>query len=303
MPQRTNPFQQLVHLIEQLLAPRGATVTESKQFIDQVTGEKREVDIVIETKSGVHPFIIGIECRDRKRSADAPWIEEIASKHQDIGINKTIVVSRSGFYKPALRKAKQRKIDALTLSEAQESDWVAYTSRLTGLETMTIETLVAQCKEVRVQVLPPSSPPYPPPPTFGSEQGTIIYDAAGDSVGNVKQVVDSVIRTDPNFRAHIEEKATSNADVLFDFIIWALDELYYVFDVSGAKHRLAQMVLRGTCRLETSTVPLERANYGTASVLHGSVEHMGQPIQISWTEQEDGNMMFGASFSEPNTVT
>src|SRR5215208_4058954 len=123
MPQRTNPFQQLVHLIEQLLTSHGATVTESKEFIDQVTGEKREVDIVIETKSGVHPFIIGIECRDRKRPADAPWIEEIASKHQDIGINKTIVVSRSGFYKPALRKAKQRKIDALTLSEAQESDW------------------------------------------------------------------------------------------------------------------------------------------------------------------------------------
>ena len=165
---------------------------------------------------------------------------------------------------------------------------------------MTIETAVAQCNEVRVQVLPPPSPPYPPPPTFGSEESTSICDAAGNSVGNVKQVVDSVIRTDPNFRAHIEEKATPNVDVPFDFIIRALDELYYVFDVSRTKHRLAQIVLRGTCRLETSTVPLTRANYGTASVLHGIVEHMGRPIQISWTEQEDENLTFGASFGEPN---
>jgi hypothetical protein len=63
MPQRTNPFQQLVHLIEHQLAPHEATVIESKEFIDQVTGQKREVDVVIETKVGIHPFIIGFEWR------------------------------------------------------------------------------------------------------------------------------------------------------------------------------------------------------------------------------------------------
>jgi hypothetical protein len=301
MPKRTNPFQQLVHLIEHQLAPHDATVTESKEFLDRETGEKREVDIVIERKSGIHPFVIGIECRDHKRPADSTWIERIASKHQDIGINKTIAVSRSGFYNPALIKAKKWKIDTLTLSEAKESDWVTYTSRLRRLETMSIETPVAQCNEIRVQVLPPSSPPYPPPPVFGSEESMIIYDSADNSVGNVKQVVDSVIRTDPNFRAHIEEKATYNADVAFDFNIRALDELYYVFDTSGTKHRLAQIVLRGTCRLETSTLPLERANYETASVLHGSAEHMGQEVQVSWTEQDDGSLMFGVRFGAPKT--
>jgi hypothetical protein len=76
-----------------------------------------------------------------------------------------------------------------------------------------------------------------------------------------------VIRTDPNFRAYIEEKATSNIDVPFEFTIRALDELYFVFDALGTKHRLPQLVLKGDCRLETSTVPLERANYGTALVL------------------------------------
>jgi hypothetical protein len=82
MPPRTNPFQQLVHLIEYQLAPHEATVTESKMFADQVTGQPREVDIVIETKVGAHPFVIGIECIDWKDRADVTWIEQIAGKQR-----------------------------------------------------------------------------------------------------------------------------------------------------------------------------------------------------------------------------
>ena len=63
------------------------------------------------------------------------------------------------------------------------------------------------------------------------------------------------------------EKAPSDANVPFDFLIWTLDELYFVFDASGTKHRLAQLVLRGECRLETSTVSLNPANYETMGPL------------------------------------
>lgn len=118
-------------------------------------------------------------------------------------------------------------------------------------------------------------------------------------MGSAKQVVDSVIRTDPNFAAYIDTKAVSNTDVPFDFIIWALDELYYVSDRSGTKHRLAQLVLKGTCGLETSTIPLKRANYGSASVLHGSATDMRRPVRVAWVEREDRRLMFGASFGEP----
>jgi hypothetical protein len=97
------------------------------------------------------------------------------------------------------------------------------------------------------------------------------------------------------------EKAPSDANVPFDFLIWTLDELYFVFDASGTKHRLAQLVLRGECRLETSTVSLNPANYGSASVLHGAGEHMGLPIRVTWTEQEDGRLMFGASFRDSDS--
>jgi hypothetical protein len=102
-------------------------------------------------------------------------------------------------------------------------------------------------------------------------------------------------------RAHVEKQAVPNSDVSFDFIVSALDESYFVIDESGTRHRLAQIVLKIECRLEVSTVLLSRANYEPTSVLYGSVEHMGQPIQVAWTEEQGGRMVFGASIGEPQT--
>ena len=98
MPKRTTKFQNLIELLERQLAPVGATVFASKLLKDVRSGEDREVDIVIETKSGIHPVVIGIEVIEHKRPASTPWIEGIAKKHEDLAIDKTIAVSRSGFY-------------------------------------------------------------------------------------------------------------------------------------------------------------------------------------------------------------
>jgi hypothetical protein len=306
MPQRTNEFQQLVHLIESQLAPHDATVTESKEFIDHVTGEKREVDITIERKSGIHNVVIGIECIDHKRPADAPWIEKIAGKYADIDVDKTIVVSRSGFYKPALAKAKKKKMEALTLREAKESDWVSYTNRLKALEYMFTQTVTPEIPQVRIEVLPPSAPPYPRPPLFDGPD-TDVYDSEGNKLTSVQRVVDSVIYTDQNYRAHLDDVINQYLDknkegtveIPFQFVIQALDESCYVLDKLGKKHRLAQIVLLGKCLLETSKVPLTKANYGTSSVLHGSTDFLGKSTQLTWIEDEDGKLKFGASLRFP----
>ncbi len=116
MPKRTTIFQNLVALFEGQLAPLEATIHESRMLKDAGTGEDREVDIVIEVNAGVHPVVIGIEVIDQKRPASSPWVESIAKKHEDLPINKTILVSRSGFYRPAIQKAKALKIEALATS-------------------------------------------------------------------------------------------------------------------------------------------------------------------------------------------
>ena len=108
-------------------------MTESKLSPDQRTGAKREADIIIETTAGIHPLVIGIECIDHNIPGTVPWIEEIFAKHQDLLVNKSIAVSRSGFAKTALKKAKSLKIETLTLDEASELDWVAISN---GLQTI-----------------------------------------------------------------------------------------------------------------------------------------------------------------------
>jgi hypothetical protein len=298
MPKRTNRFQQLVHLIEHQLAAHEATVTESKEFTDQVTGQQREVDIVIERKVGAHPIVIGIECVDHNRPMDAPWIEKIYGKHRDLGgIHKTIVVSKSGFYKPALKKAKQRKIEAITLSEANESDWVTYTRRLTKLESLNLVSHdVRPVGDIRILVKPPGPPPYPPPPQLGKGGDHLVYDPTGKPIETVGKQVDRALN-DPAFRSQIEQQVPPNTATTLELKIDYFNGCY-VIDRTETKHLLATIVVTVEARADICRIPLKRANYGPVSLLHGVGEHMGQPVQVAWTEQSDGQMVFGASIGE-----
>jgi hypothetical protein len=45
------------------------------------------------------------------------------SKHLTLPTDKLILVSRSGFYEPALTKARFYGIETITLEEALETDW------------------------------------------------------------------------------------------------------------------------------------------------------------------------------------
>ena len=99
MPKRSNEFQHLVTLIERLLADPDARVTESKELIDRVTGELREVDIVIEWSDGVRDIVIGVECTATSRPASVEWVERMWGKHSSLPTDKLVLVSRSGFWR------------------------------------------------------------------------------------------------------------------------------------------------------------------------------------------------------------
>lgn len=122
MPKRSNSFQRLVLLINSSLA-ENARVVESAMLDDKITGEQREVDVLISTHTAGYEVNIAIEVVARGRKADTPWVESMHSKHASLPTNKLILVAESGFTAPALRKAKHYGFEAVTIETALDADW------------------------------------------------------------------------------------------------------------------------------------------------------------------------------------
>ena len=90
---------------------------------DRITGEPREVDVVVRTKVGEHEVVVSIECVEHSRKADVSWIEQMITKHQALPTHKLVLVSSSGFTASALAKATALGIEALSLGAAEVVDW------------------------------------------------------------------------------------------------------------------------------------------------------------------------------------
>jgi hypothetical protein len=139
MPPRTNAFQRLVTLLTATLAGH-AQVTESAMLTDRVTGEPREVDILVSATTATYTVNLGIEVIAWARPADTPWIEKMRARYENLAIDKLILVSKSGFSAPAKKKAKFYGIETLTIEEACEADWPMITD-LEGSGIFEVTTL------------------------------------------------------------------------------------------------------------------------------------------------------------------
>lgn len=117
MSRKGREFELLIEKLEKIVLPAGAKISSPGYLKDRITGEQREVDILIEHRVGTSNIKIAIECRDRTSSQDTTWIEQIHTKLNDINIDKAIVVSSSQFTQPAIEKAKHYNIETRTYGE------------------------------------------------------------------------------------------------------------------------------------------------------------------------------------------
>ena len=92
------------------------------------------MDIVIrQTVNGI-PICIGIECTSGGRHATVEWVRGILGKHQTIPVDKTILVSRSGFTRQAIERARAENILPLTLEQAVSIEWLEFLKQHTNLK-------------------------------------------------------------------------------------------------------------------------------------------------------------------------
>jgi Restriction endonuclease len=126
MPQRTNPFQELVHLVELAFAGPEDKVTASVMETGQGLETEREIDIRRETSNGLYKIKVAVEAKDEGRPWEVTKVEQYLGKYRGEGrvvVDKSVLVSRQGFTTGAIEKARAADVVLLTLDEAKDFDW------------------------------------------------------------------------------------------------------------------------------------------------------------------------------------
>ena len=123
MPKRSNEYQKLILAINNHFSSGTSKVTESAMLYDPKSEQDREIDILIEEEVSGFTLNIGIECTAVKRPLTVEKLVGLADKHRDCGINKTVIVSKSGFAKTTIKKAKDMNVELISYEAALEKDW------------------------------------------------------------------------------------------------------------------------------------------------------------------------------------
>ncbi len=122
MPRKGRELELLLKRLENVEFPEGATINSPHYLEDKITGQLREVDVTVSYKLGTKQILIGFECRDRNKTEDATWIEQIKGKHDDLDTDIVIAVSSKEFTKPALIKAKHYGIRTRIIENISKKD-------------------------------------------------------------------------------------------------------------------------------------------------------------------------------------
>ena len=108
-------FEKAVAAIQAQIDPTSSV--SHNETIDDRLGHARQFDIVIRGTFAGQQMLGIIECKDLKRRVGNPEIDAFVTKAQDVNANFKIVISRSGFTKPALEKCAHYGVQALSLLE------------------------------------------------------------------------------------------------------------------------------------------------------------------------------------------
>lgn len=110
--------ERLVRLIQETLKEIPETNIYSNFKIKNISGRKREIDVLIDSSINSMNIKIAIECKDYKRPVSVEKIEAFNSKCMRIeGISKKVFVSTSGYQADAVEAAKDFNIDLYRIDD------------------------------------------------------------------------------------------------------------------------------------------------------------------------------------------
>jgi Restriction endonuclease len=127
-------LEQLVAELERVLGPTDVVITSPDKIVGKLSNQEREVDVSLRARVGSARVLVIIECRDRQGAQDVRWVEELATKREDVGADKAIAVSPTGFSTAAKNMARALGIDLRTFADVTAADVFRWLS----LNTVTV---------------------------------------------------------------------------------------------------------------------------------------------------------------------
>jgi hypothetical protein len=276
MPPRTNAFQRLVTLLTATLAGH-AKVTESAMLQDRVTGESREVDVLVIATTATYEVNLGIEVIAWGRQADTPWVEKMRAKHDNLPIDKLILVSESGFSPAGKRKAQFYGIETLTVDEACEADWplIAALEETGVFEVTTMNFNVAavcQLDDGTIEQLP-----IPSEASFPTSTGPITMDTFVRSLIERDEVRDVVLAN------------LTGSDEHDFWLQYSESNGLWKFDIDGKKGQINELRIGLKVLQRASPVRFASGKFRSVPFVSGTSTVAAAPLQFVLARNPDGS--------------
>ena len=288
---RSNLFQEVVAIIHEHMAG-DATVEQSAMLANRLTGEQREVDVVIRSTAAGYETLVKVEARASGRKADSTWVETQLGRHRNLPIGPLVLVSEAGFTRPARRLAIAEGAIPLAPEDVSAEDPVgsvvnAVPSLWPKMVALTptsasAELLTPQGSRVRVRDLPGD---------------ILVFTGDGNAVASL---FDAFGRTfDANFLAVAEmiglADITEDRDEFFVMRFgppeWRLavdgrDRVLFLKSEEGKTElqKIVALEVRGRAVIQVGEVPLTHKRLGEVSFAYGEGELGGQETLIVASE-------------------
>ena len=288
MPRRTNPFQQLVYLIQEQLKDRpDAVVTESKMLVDRNTGKQRETDIAVECSANGVPFILAFECRKLSRKPAIEWVEQMLKKHEHLS-DKLVLVANRPLTADAIDLARRNGVETVELSEATKTDWPARLDQYTNLLFTTFDFTV-QTYSLEYGV--PTDGPR-----FSCDQMVDLADMWGKRAP-LPVAVNALINNHELVGKQVMElwykkppKERKNEHTVTFVYAPPSDQPMTVMQ-GTLSYPLQKLTIVMAVRIGQAPLPLEKAGYGGLRVAHGGGQIKGgslagETVRIVMTERQ-----------------
>lgn len=117
MPRQGRELEKLIATLENLLGDTDIEIKSPDYVVGVNSGSRREIDVSLRANVGSSQMLVILETRDRNETDDVRWIEQLATKREDVLASKVVAISSSGFTEGARNTAQKLGIDLRLVDE------------------------------------------------------------------------------------------------------------------------------------------------------------------------------------------